>query len=62
MDGEYESGAFDVWAKDPQETLVADFIRSVTASGTFDSEWLGEKGWWAKEDRYHLHEMCVNEQ
>jgi dTDP-4-dehydrorhamnose reductase len=60
MDGEYESGAFDVSEKFPRETMTAEFIRSMTATGRFDAEWLREHGWWKKEDRYHLHEMCIS--
>jgi dTDP-4-dehydrorhamnose reductase len=59
MDGEYVSGAFDVWGKEPRDTWIAEFIRSMARHGEFNAEWLTENGWWKREDRYHIHEMCV---
>jgi dTDP-4-dehydrorhamnose reductase len=59
MDGEYETGAFDAWSKDRHETVVADFIRAMATTGTYDAGWLDEDGWWKREDRYHMHEMCI---
>jgi dTDP-4-dehydrorhamnose reductase len=60
MDGEYESGAFNVRGNHPQETLIAKFIRHIIASGSFDEEWIHEHGWWKKGDRFHVKESCIN--
>jgi dTDP-4-dehydrorhamnose reductase len=60
MDGEYESGAFNVRGNHPQETLIAKFIRDIIASGSFDEEWIHEHGWWKKGDRFHVKESCIN--
>jgi dTDP-4-dehydrorhamnose reductase len=59
LDGEYASGAFDVSQKQPRETLIASFIKSLSSTGLFYPEGLPEEGWWKKIDRFHYNETCV---
>lgn len=59
MDGDYNAGAFDVWGDDIRETMIAEYIRCVTKGQSFDHELTLGEGWWQREDRYHLHEVCL---
>jgi dTDP-4-dehydrorhamnose reductase len=59
MDGDYNAGAFNVWGAEIHETLLADYIRCVTAGKTFEHECVSGEGWWQREDRYHPHELCL---
>jgi dTDP-4-dehydrorhamnose reductase len=58
-DGEYECGAFDIRNEFPQETLSANYIREITAGGTFNKKWLKEKGWWRRADRFLVKNPCT---
>ncbi len=59
LDGEYESGAFDVRSGTPAETLIAEYIRSITGNGSFASDILQEHGWWQSENRFHSQDVCI---
>lgn len=56
---EYEPGAFDVREAQPVETLSASFIRSVANANSLNDEWILKQGWWQRDDRYHVHELCL---
>ena len=55
---EYESGAFDIRSREPVETLLGTFLKEFQNPTSFSNEWLMDKGWWRREERFHHRIQC----
>lgn len=52
-DGIYEPGVFDARAEPPRPTKLADAIRSLATSGTYQHPVTSCPGWWQRPGRFH---------
>jgi dTDP-4-dehydrorhamnose reductase len=57
QDGYYESGAFDVSCDVPRETLVAQYVRSLTGVEHRIFPACNGEGWWRAPSRVEFH-LC----
>jgi beta-glucosidase/6-phospho-beta-glucosidase/beta-galactosidase len=51
--GRYEAGVFDARYDPPRPTILAEALRSLATTGSYDHAALFEPGWWQREDRFH---------
>jgi dTDP-4-dehydrorhamnose reductase len=49
--GDYEPGVFDLRGSDPRPTALAEMIRQLLATGTYNHPVLDSPGWWRRTDR-----------
>jgi dTDP-4-dehydrorhamnose reductase len=51
LDGQYESGVFDIRSPRPRPTALAHMVRGLARDGGYDHPALDEPGWWKRADR-----------